>query len=302
MNNRMSSILCPVDFSETSRRSLHCAVDLATRHDGRLTVVHVIPHTLPPLSGLAVQTSGSLEGSTRERLRQDMLEELQLFSKPVANGAPVRYLVEEGSIVDTIVTLAGKADLLVLGTHGHSGVERLILGSVTEKALHKAPCPVLTVPPAPASAAAPCGPFKRILCALDFSPASERALVYAVGLAKEGDGRVTLIHVIEGLLGEKPQDLHLDVRGYLHKVEEQVRERLRSLSAAESRWQQPEALVATGKAHVEILSAIEERHFDLVAMGGHGRSGLGELLFGSTARHVVRGAPCPVLTVAPTGA
>jgi nucleotide-binding universal stress UspA family protein len=298
MTIRIQRILCPVDFSDTSKRALHYALDLGRRHRAEVSVLYVAARTLPPLSALAVKVSGTMETGVRERLRRDLLEELRLFVEPAAEGVRVACAVEEGNIVDSIVARAAEADLLVLGTHGHGEIENLVLGSVTEKALHKSPRPVLTVPPHDAERAAPAGPFQRILCPVDFSPASEEGLRHAVALAREDDGRITLLHVIEGLLGEKPLDLHLDVRGYLHKAEEVARERLRTLLAGEeARLQDGPPVIATGKAYAEILRTAEERKSDLIVMGVHGRSAMGLLLFGSAARHVVRGARCPVLTV-----
>ena len=292
-------ILCPVDFSDTSRRALHYAFDMARLRGAEVTVAHVAPRTLPPLSALAAYTSGAVDPGVREGLRRDLLEELRRFVEPIAKGVRVDCIVEEGNVVDTIVALAARADLLVLGSHGHGALEGLILGSVTEATLHKSPCPALTVPPSENAPETPIA-FKRILCPLDFSPASEAALPYAVALARETEGRITLLHVIEGLLGEKPVDLPLEVGSYLDSVQERARERLRAaLSGDDARWLDGEPLVASGKAHAEILRVAGESGADVVVMGVHGQTALGRVLFGSTARHVVRGAQCPVLTVRP---
>lgn len=291
-------ILCPVDFSESSRRALEYALDLARRRAAEVAVLHVAARTLPPLSALAAYASAALEGGVRERLRRDLLEELRRFVEPVGRGVPVTYAVEEGNVVGSIVEMAAQADLLVLGTHGHGEIEGLILGSVAEKALHRAPCPVLTVPRAAVARSGASATFAHILCPLDFSPSSNDALGYAFALAREADGRVTLLHVIEGLLGEKPMDIPLEVGGYLERARAEARERLRAAVRPEdARWQEGEPLVATGKPHAEILRAAEERHSDAIVMGVHGQTGLGRLLLGSTARHVVRAAPCPVLTL-----
>jgi nucleotide-binding universal stress UspA family protein len=291
-------ILSPVDFSESSRRALEYALDLARRRGAEVTVMHVAARTLPPLSALAAYASAALEGGVRERLRRDLLEELRRFVEPAAQDVRVKYAVEEGNVVGSIVEMAGRADLLVLGTHGHGEVEGVILGSVAEKALHRAPCPVLTVPRAAVARSGASATFEHILCPLDFSPSSKDALGYALALAREAGGRVTLLHVIEGLFGEKPVDIHLEVGGHLERAQGEARERLRAaVSPEDARWQEGEPLVATGKAHSEILRAAEQRRSDVIVMGLHGQSGLGQLLLGSTARHVVRAAPCPVLTL-----
>lgn len=298
MSISIHRILSPVDFSETSRRALLYALDVARRRGAEVLVVHVAARTLPPLSALGAYASAALEGGVREQLRRDLLEELQRFVEKDAEGVRVTYAVEEGNVVASIVENARRADLLVLGTHGHGEIEKLVLGSVTEKILHKAPCPVLTVPPADTARPAAAGRFERILCPLDFSPASTNALRHAVDLAKDAEGRVTLVHVVEGLFRDQASDLHLDVGGYLVKAEAEARKRLRdAVSPEDARWLDGEPLMARGKAHGEILRTAEERRSDLIVMGVHGHSGLDRLLFGSTARHVVRGASCPVLAV-----
>ena len=111
------------------------------------------------------------------------------------------------AVSDVIVANARKwrADLIVMGTHGRSGFERWVLGSVTEKVLRKAPCPVLTVPP-PAGELHPDGSvlFRRIVCPVDFSGASLAALAYAVKLAEESRAEITVLHVLEWLVEDEP--------------------------------------------------------------------------------------------------
>ena len=92
------------------------------------------------------------------------------------------------------------ADLLILGTHGRSGFERLFLGSVTEKVLRSTRVPVLTIPPPVQHPGSPV--YKTILCPVDFSDASIRALEYALSLAQQADARLILLHVIENVLGD----------------------------------------------------------------------------------------------------
>jgi nucleotide-binding universal stress UspA family protein len=162
--------------------------------------------------------------------------------------------------------------------------------------LHKSPCPVLAVPPA--SERRGVVPFGRILCPLDFSPASATVLAHAVALAREGAGRVTLLHVVETLAAIAPNDLHLGLGEYLRRQEDEAREQLRRRQGAEdASVLETEPLVASGRARTEILRVAKQRGFDLIVMGVDGRDAIGRLFFGSTARHVVRHAPCPVFVV-----
>ena len=190
------------------------------------------------------------------------------------------------------------AQLTVLGTYGRRGFKRLLLGSVTEAILREAPCPVLTVPQAPASVSEAVT-FKRILCPIDFSPSALQALGFALDLARQADGRVTLLHVVEWLAEEEPRaSTHFSVPEYRRYMVEDAQERLRNLVADESRtWVEIDDLVVFGRAHREILRSAETKPADLIVMGAQGRGGIGLALFGSTTQQVLRGAMCPVLTV-----
>src|SRR5262245_9541999 len=299
MQLAIDRILCPVDFSDTSREALRYALELARPRGAEVGVVHVAARTLPPLSALGTQASEAVEPGARAGLRRDLLEQLKRFADPLVDGVRVAYLVDEAGVAETIVALAARSDLVVLGTHGHGEIEKLILGSVTEKVLHKSPCPVLTVP-LPGSGSRARRPFRRILCPLDFSPPSQEALRYAVALACDAEGGLVLLHVIEGLLGEKPRDLRVDVQGYLDDAQRNAQARLRAtLAETDARLLDGEPVVATGRAHAEILRVAEECGADLIVLGVHGQTVLDRVLFGSTARHVVRAAPCPVLSVRP---
>jgi nucleotide-binding universal stress UspA family protein len=201
-------------------------------------------------------------------------------------GAPIETRLVEGDPWREIKAAAEAlpADLVVMGTHGRSGFERLLLGSVTEKVLRTAPCPVLTV--GTEDGASPAGPlFRRILCAADLTQASERTLDMAASLAEESLARVTLLHVVEGL--------------GLALVEE-ARERLQRAGNVARRFRDVSERVETGTAWREILRVAEESRAELIVLGAHVHGALGRLFLGSTANQVVRHAPCPVLVVRET--
>jgi nucleotide-binding universal stress UspA family protein len=192
-----------------------------------------------------------------------------------------------------------------MGTHGRSGFERLVLGSVTEKVLRKAACPVLTVPKAvPDVVPAPPVLFKRIICAIDFSDCSMHALNYAMSLAQEADAHLTVMHVIE-LPPDVPREVHETVlagprnlREYLALAEEDARARLKEAIPDSVRaYCTVDTVQPTGKPYREILRVAEEQTADLIVIGIHGRGPVDRLLFGSTAEHLVRQASCPVLTL-----
>jgi nucleotide-binding universal stress UspA family protein len=291
-------IICPVDFSESSVRALACAAAIARWYDAQLTVLHVVPtFESMQVRGDIVEPIHLVTPMPRDQVLDEMSRFLNLATlSPRANA-----LAETGDPQATIIdqALSTRADLIVMGTHGRRGFKRLVLGSVAEAVLREAPCPVLTVPPHAPAGVSDTVTFKRILCPIDFSPSALQALGFALDLARQSDGRVTLMRVVEWLEEEEPRaSAHFNVPEYRRYVVDDTQERLRNVVAEESRtWVEIDDLVVFGRAYREILRAAESKPADLIVMGAQGRGGLGLALFGSTTQQVVRGAICPVLTV-----
>jgi nucleotide-binding universal stress UspA family protein len=291
-------ILCAVDLSDSSTGPLAYAGAFAKWYKARLTVVHVVP-TFDPM-----QTQPGRLGDpiriVQPVSREEVLDELRrALDAAGAAALDTTLAAEAGDTVATIVDQAVRipADLLIMGTHGRSGFDRLLLGSVTEKVLRKAPCPILTVPPhAPATAAVA---FKQILCPMDFSPSALQALGFALDLTRQANGAVTVIHVIEWLVEDEPRvHGHFNVAEYRRHLIDDAHERIRGLVAAEARpGSNVQDLVVIGRAYREILQTAATKENDLIVMGAQGRGGVGLTLFGSTTHQVVRAATCPVLTV-----
>jgi nucleotide-binding universal stress UspA family protein len=239
----------------------------------------------------------------------ERLTELNHFVEPeVAPGVSMETLVRDGDAAGEILGQAAdmNADLLVLGTHGRSGFARLLLGSVTEKVLRKATCAVLTVPQRHPDAV-PASPviFTRILCPVDFSDCSMRALAYAMSLAQEADAQLTVLHVLAHEL-ESLQDMydfpvvddHMSLADYRRRCAELAEHRLReAVPDAVAAYCHVKTVTMPGKPGCEILRVADEQQIDLIVLGVQGRGRADVLLFGSTTNHVVRQAVCPVLTL-----
>jgi nucleotide-binding universal stress UspA family protein len=287
-------ILCPVDFSEPSRRALALAFSLAKSVGARVTALHVM---FDPFDFRAPGYSAEPVGEKTRVVERDCRElELREWMHALHGGDVLDgILVEEGPAAARIADLSdpGHADLVVMGTHGLSGFDRLALGSVTEKVLRKARCPVLTV--SPASPTVPHVPFTRLLCPVDFSESAKTALQVACRLADEAG--VTILHVVDW-----PDDESLfeqvAVPEYRHILEKDAEARVNALAAEHTRaGRKPLARIAHGKPYREILKNAQEEQVDLIVMGVRGRNPLDLAFFGSTTNQVVRHASCPVLTV-----
>lgn len=298
-------ILCPIDFSHFSRRALDHAVAIARWYESTITLLHVC--AIAPVAayapGSGVLPSAGLTPADREAL----LAAMKGFAEGEAGtNVAIELDIVEGSTSAAILAKADAmaADLVVMGTHGRSGFERLVLGSVTERVLRKSACPVLTVPKGiPDVATPPPVLFNRIVCAVDFSDCSMHALNYAMSLAQEADAHLTVVHVIE-LPPDVPREVHENVlagprspRECIAITEEDSRARLEGAIPDSVRaYCSVDTVFATGKPYREILRVAEERNADLLVVGIHGRGPIDRLLFGSTAQHLVRQASCPVLT------
>ena len=216
----LKHILCPVDFSECSRQAFDQAVAIARRHGADLTVLHVLPvPSAVPALPYGPEGPGPFGFETVTRGRA--LAELKRFlATEDGVGVPVHYeTVEASNVYKEILQQASvtAADLVVMGTHGRSGFDYLVLGSVAEKTLRTSPAPVLIVPPLnPEGLPADRGPVRSVLCAVDFSQDSALALEYAVSIVRHAAGRLTLLHVVEPIsLGYDPKGgTGLDVEGY----------------------------------------------------------------------------------------
>jgi nucleotide-binding universal stress UspA family protein len=299
---RIDRILCPVDQSDIARRALDYAVVLARRYDATVRVLEVVPIGLPPMDYPPVPAEFAM---TAEQERQHA-ETLETFVAPARrDGVSVEALVRGGFVVEQVLLEVEQwgAELIVMGTHGRSGVQRLVLGSVTEKILRRAACPVLTVPPGATVAPVALELPKTILCPVDFSDASLRAIEYALSLAQESDARVLLMHVVDWAAETWAAGTHGAALADYTAARKAEAERLLAdaIPVPARDWCTPEILVTEGKPWREVLRAAAEQKADLLVMGVLGRGAVDLTLFGSTTHHVVREAPCPVLTVRAAG-
>jgi nucleotide-binding universal stress UspA family protein len=290
-------ILCPTDFSLFSSRAFRHAVALARQFSAELTALHVIPTFRPYGANSPYFPAPVGAGAAR---RQEAEEEMVRFVEP-AREIHLSVQIREGQPAQEIQALAEElpADLVVMGTHGRSGFERLVLGSVAERLVHRLPCPVLTVCHEEGRTWEAPGLVRRILCPIDFSDFSAGTIAFALALAAADHAQVILLHAIEALpeAGARrprfPESLRRELeqraRVQLHEL---VPEGTRSAGTVEER-------VTAGRAYQEILRIAATQDVDLIVMGTHGHGPFGRMILGSTAHHVVRQATCPVLTVRP---
>jgi len=286
-------ILCPVDFSELSVRAYYHALSVAGHYQAKVAALHVVDLSLHPSLGFAA-TAGLYQESSRA-FYDDAREQLRKFVKHHSNSEIQPELsVEMGNVPDTILSFAQarNADVIVMGTHGQRGYDRLVLGSVTDRVMRTSPRPVLVVckPPHESAAVDERGHhihrLSRILFCTDFSQNSERALKHAISLTSEYDAELTLLHVLEKV--PRPAKAPESIAAATEQLEKLI-------PAEERKTLKIATAVRTGKAYEQIIQFALESQVDLAVMGVRGRGNLDVAIFGSTTYRVMQLGPCPVL-------
>jgi nucleotide-binding universal stress UspA family protein len=292
---KIKLILCPIDFSEFSERAYRHALSLAEHYQAKLVAQHVVELWRHPSASFVA--SPELYEEFGRALGKSGMKQLQEFIKNQPHGEiQPELLVQEGVAADSILSFAQaqKTDVIVMGTHGRRGFDRLMLGSVTDRVMRRAPCPVLAIckPPHDSVAAGSerthVHQLSRILFCADFSENSERALNYAISATEEYGAELTLLHVLE----EPPSPAKLE------QAIAVVKERLDQLIPAEGRKTlNIKTAVRIGKPYWQIIQFALEAQIDLVTMGVRGRGELDLAVFGSTTYRVMQLGSCPVLAV-----
>lgn len=288
-----TTIVCPTDLSELSLPALAHAAQLARWYGARVSVLHVTSSLLDEHPSLSETAALPTRPADREAPDDDVKAHVQ----QALEGVAFDVTVVAGKAAPRIVEHAERigADLIVMGTHGRSGFDRLVHGSVTERVLAHAPCPVLVVPPH--ATARPHALFRHIVCAMDFSPSARAAFDIALDLARQANGTLRLLHAIEWYPeGEVIAAGRLDLEGFRTSLKDQASVRLAGLlDQVDRSWVDVQGVVAVGRPHRRILEHADAEGADLLVMGAQGTEGMDLAVFGSTTRQVLAQARAPVL-------
>jgi nucleotide-binding universal stress UspA family protein len=282
---RFENILFATDFSPAAAQAIPFAIALARHFQSKLVPFHVKPPVVNPMTEMAtwpvpLEASKAADLQHREELRQTFA------------GIDTEIVFVEGDVQSSLAQALQKykTDLVVIGTHGRTGLAKVLLGSVAEEIFRTVRCPVLTVGPHSDLVKAD---IREILFATDFASGAPAAAAYALSLAQEFQALLTLLHVVAE---PKPGELvsWTDVR-------ESKKRKLRRLVPDEAMaWCKPECFVECGEAAERILELANLRDVDLIVLGAQpeaGVPGASTHLPIATAHKVVTHANCPVLTV-----
>jgi nucleotide-binding universal stress UspA family protein len=303
----LKTILVGCDLSVPSAHAIARATALARMHVASLILVHA--QREDEGHGVVGEVTAAVRAEEAVRLSAT-------YDAIRARGISAELLVRSGAPGDVLAAVATEraADLVVVGTHGHGGVERLLLGklgSVATHIVHSAPCDVLVVRGAAGTSAAPGQhdavpdsewvAFGSPIVGTDFSPAAEKALAHVADLVIEG-APIALVHAWQLPSGSWGATLLGAARFPWSTVRDAVianaREQADALAAKRASVGHAVAVeLVQGSPAEVIVQRATEHHHDLIALGAHGHKGLRRLLVGSVADRTIHHAPCSVLVV-----
>lgn len=280
------AILVPTDGSETASNATDVAISLAKQHDATLHVIHVVEFVDLPGEYTA------FEDELVERGNQ-VVNEVDKRARNAGIESHLAVLEQDRPTHETILAYATDhdIDLFVMGTHGRTGVDRFLLGSVTERTLAAASQPVLTV----RDEATLADPLESILVPYDGSAGAHAAAMHAIELAQETGAALQFCFVIDRsvLVADYNNGVILDS---LEQASNEVLEEVTD-AAADAGVPVVDAPVLVGPAHKEIVEYAGDADVDCIIMGTNGRAGLGQHILGSVTERVVRQTDVPVMAL-----
>jgi len=299
----LKKILIPLDGSQLAERALGPGLQLAERSEAGLLMLRslAVVQRLPVPTGYVLGDSGAWWPNEVDlEKQQEATRYLEsVCARVISKKIPTRVNVRDGDAADSILDTAKSTttDLIVMSSHGYSGITRWMLGSVAERVLQAAPCPVLVVRSPE--------PLRHILIPLDGSELSEQVLKPAFELAELLQCKVTLLRAIRPVTAAEVEDLENYERGFGRTFEEELHyeaaEYLRGIAQTHGPHV-PEILttVTHGSAAPCILDYADQHRVDVIAMSTHGRTGLQRWVYGSVTEKILHAAnTCSMLVVRP---
>ena len=280
----IKQILAAIDFSDWTQPVLQAAAEMAQRYGAKLTVAYAEMFLPPPY--FTARGMEQISDFLEKRRQGDRQRLDEIVERELGEGISADVRLVEASPTEGILRTAElvEADLIVMGTHGHSGLSRLLLGSVAEKVLRSSAVPVLTVRGSEGETARCRLPFQKILCPSNYTPVAREALAYAVDVARRSQAELLVMTSLE----EEGNDE--EVQAQQEKLCADVSENMQAYCTVRP-------VVRHGHAAEQILKTAAEEQCDLIVIGAQDQPLLETFTIGTTSVRVVRHATCPVLTV-----
>ncbi len=277
-------ILIPTDFSDLSVRALEYGKVIAKRYNSRILLAHVnLPvNPISPPEATWIEEQDEVWEKLEERLEEN-------GSALRAEGFRAETVSLTGNIHEELQSTVEKhkTDLIVMGTHARSGLNRLLFGSETESLMRQAKCPVMVIGPSAPPAPQPAWQVKSVICATSLDPGEAWIAGYAYILALDHKAGFLLLHVKRA--HDKGQG------GDWQDFEKTFRESIspRHVDPAHFLCTQ----VSDDTLENTVLDLAKERDADLIVVGAHSASGIASHLLRGTAPKIIAKAPCPIMVL-----
>lgn len=291
---KFNKILVPIDFSEYSERAFNYALALSGQFGSRLTLINIdeLFRSVYPEDGMQLY---NIEETAQKRIELIQSQLQKYIQQAAEKNIPATYAIVRGDSVSEKLLEhieQNQYDMVVMGTHGRTGLKHIFLGSIAEKIVRLSPAPVLTI-----HECVDCFKAKKILVPIDFSAYSLQALEYAKSIANSLGAEITVMHVIERVIYPAfyPEGYYpiVDFEPKLHdQILESIDVFLKQIPDITV-----DKVVTAGRPSDEIVQYANNNQIDLIIMATRGLSGLQHLIVGSTAERIVRLSSIPVLTV-----
>jgi nucleotide-binding universal stress UspA family protein len=273
-------ILVPTDFSETSERALEYAKVIAGQDNSQLLLIHVSP----PVNLITPPEAAWIDASEIRSAEEERLQQSGAALR--SEGYRARTISPTGALCDELLSAVkqNEVDLIVLGTHGRKGYDRLLLGSDAEAILRQAHCPVLLVGPAAPALKDKTWHVHEVVCATTLDPRSAHVAAFAHKLAAQHGAELVLFHA------QNADSPDVDWDSFEEAFHRYVPEGRGTCMCLRTR------LVTTAPG-ASIVDLARERGCDLIVMGAHPASAMATHMSPGTAAKVLIEAPCPVMTM-----
>lgn len=284
--SKLGTVLIPTDGSEFSEGAVREGIRLAKNYGAKVIAVFSIEFN-PELEAMAPNYIEKVEAEATGILKA-------VQERASKDGVSCSTVLKRGIRTYEEITdeaRAAKADAIVMGRRGRTGIKRLLMGSVTAKVIGHSPCDVLVVPRA---AKLEC---RHVLVATDGSKNSLDAASEAVAIAKRCGSKLTVVSAVSG-------ESSAFVQSEMQKgmvADTEMKEAQKNVAfvkdLASKAGVAADGLISSGRPYDVIVETAREKNADLIVVGSHGRTGLGRLLMGSVTERVIGHADCAVLVV-----
>ncbi len=293
-------ILLPTDFSGYSNQAFEHALAWATSFGADIHMLHIVTvHNFDPFN----PELGFPEQGMNDHLRESAERAMDKIAGSMQDEAPTITMETRtgfspwNEIIDTAARI--EADIIVMATHGRKGLQKLFLGSTTEKVVEHAACPVLLLRPRENEEMPEAGDVASILLPSDFSDEAGDAAPVAIALAKHFGAKLNLFHCVEQ---DVPPPYYAAGITSIFELNDDIlavsRKHLAELlTDDEADDVDHDFIIREGRSPLEIVAFAREAAVDLIVMATHGYSGFEQALLGSTTDRVIRNTPCPLLVI-----